>query len=113
MRPGDMVLIRLPAAGGATPKLRPALILSMLPGPYQNTLICGVSTQLHELQADWDDMIGPSDSDFAGSGLRRASVIRLSYLFAADANEIVGVIGAIANDRLRRLLLRLANQLTQ
>ena len=46
MSPGDVVLIALPQVGSAASKLRPALLLVGLPGPYQNLLLCGVSTQL-------------------------------------------------------------------
>jgi len=74
-------------------------------------LLCGISTQLHALQANWDELVDTSDSDFAGSGLRHASLIRLSYLYAAAADEIVGVIGSIDASRLDRLLLRLAQHL--
>lgn len=108
MRPGDVVLIRLPQLAGGPSKLRPALVLALLPGAYQNVLICGISTQLEELQADWDEFIGPEDADFGDSGLHRASAIRLSYLSAAHTKELVGVIGRIAPERLRRVLTRLA-----
>ena len=68
MKPGDVVLIQLPQAAGGPPKSRPALILALLPGAYQNVLICGVSTRLQDLQAEWDDKIDPSDADFSQSG---------------------------------------------
>ena len=112
MRPGDVVLIRLPQSGGGAAKLRPALVLALLPGPYQNVLICGISTQLDHLQPDWDELIGPEDGDFGGSGLHRASGIRLSYLYAADPRELVGVIGRTDPERLKRLQSRLAALLT-
>jgi mRNA interferase MazF len=57
VKPGDMVLISLPQIGGGAPKLRPALLLADLPGPYQNLLLCGISTQLHQLQANWDERV--------------------------------------------------------
>ena len=110
MKAGDVVLIRLPQTGGGS-KLRPALVLTLLPGPYQNALLCGISTQLHLLQADWDEPIQPSDSDFRQSGLRRASAIRLSYLYAADPQEFVGVIGCVEAARVQRLRNRLAGHL--
>ncbi len=108
MNPGDVVLIQLPQVAGGPPKSRPALVLALLPGPYQDVLICGISTQLQDLQADWDDKIEPSDADFSRSGLRRASAIRLSYLYGADAREISGVIGRIDAARLNRVRGRLA-----
>jgi mRNA interferase MazF len=111
MKPGDVVLIRLPQIAGGPPKLRPALVIAMLPGPFQNVLICGISTQLQDLQSDWDELIDPKDTDFSSSGLHRLSAIRLSYLHAAERIEISGVIGQISSQRLVRLLKRLVNLL--
>ena len=48
MNPGDVVLIPLPQVMGGSPKLRPALVLSQLPGPFQNVLVCGISTRLRD-----------------------------------------------------------------
>lgn len=110
MIPGEVILIRLPQLGGLAPKLRPALLLADLPGPYQNLLLCGISTQLHQLQANWDELVQPGDADFPASGLHGASVIRLSYLYAADPGEIAGVIGAIDPGRLQRLRQRLSDR---
>ena len=78
-------------------------MLSLLPGPYQNVLLCGISTQIYALQPDWDELIGSADADFSGSGLRHDSVIRMSYLYAVDSTEISGGIGRVATDRLERL----------
>ncbi len=111
MIPGDVVLIRLPGASGRPAKLRPALVLAALPGPYQNVLICGVSTQVRDVQSDWDELIDRDSPDFEDSGLRRASAIRLSYLYAAEVAEISGVIGRIGSVRLERLRERLAERL--
>jgi len=109
--PGDVVLIALTQFAGAAPKLRPALLLAELPGPYQNLLLSGISTQLHQLEPQWDELLQGSDADFPSSGLHHDSIIRLSYLHAADRNEIVGVIGSIDSARLQRTLQRLANHL--
>jgi mRNA interferase MazF len=106
--PGDVVLIPLSQFAGGPPKLRPALLLASLPGPYQTQLVCGISTQLHQRVSDWDELIQPSDADFASSGLHRASIIRLSYIHATDPTELAGAIGQIDAVRLDRLLARLA-----
>ncbi|HZN69509.1 MAG TPA: type II toxin-antitoxin system PemK/MazF family toxin [Tepidisphaeraceae bacterium] len=111
MSPGDVVLVSIPQFGGGPAKLRPALLLAMLPGPYQNLLICGISTQLHALVPNWDESIPADDPDFKPSGLRHPSVVRLSYLYAASAGEVAGAIGRIAPDRLARLRGRLIAQL--
>ncbi len=111
MNAGDVVLIPLPELGGATLKLRPALILADLPGPYQNLLLYGISSQLHQIQANWDEVVEANDSDFAPSGLHCPSVIRLSYLYAADPTEITGVIGSVDPARLQRLRQRISGHL--
>ena len=110
MNPGDVVLVRLPQAGGGTPKLRPALLLVDLPRPYQTMLLCGISTQLHTLTPNWDELIQPGDGDFLTSGLHKPSVICLSYLVGAEPGEVTGVIGSIAAARLVRLRTRLADR---
>jgi mRNA interferase MazF len=109
--PGEVILIALPQVAGGPPKLRPALVLSQLPGPFQNILLCGISTQIQSLVADWDELVRSTDPDFIGSGLHRESAIRLSYLYAGDSSEISGTIGAIDSARLTRLLTRLADHL--
>jgi mRNA interferase MazF len=112
MKPGDVVLIQLPQIAGGPPKSRPALVLALLPGAYQNVLICGISTQLRDLQPDWDDTIEPSDADFSQTGLHRKSAVRPSYLYGADSREIAGVIGRVDVARLDRVRLRLAQLLS-
>jgi mRNA interferase MazF len=112
MKSGDVVLIRLPQTSSAASKLRPALILLELPGPFQSLLICGISTRLHGLQPDWDNVLDSGDADYAASGLHERSAIRLSYLHTADHREISGVIGRISPRRLRSLRERLARALT-
>jgi mRNA interferase MazF len=107
--PGDAVLIPLARLAGGSTKLRPALLLALLPGPYPTHLVRGISTQLHQQQPNWDELIQPSDTDLAPSGLHRGSLIRLSYLHATDPTEIAGVIGEIDAGRLDRWLTRLAD----
>ncbi len=71
MKEGDVVLTPLPQADGQI-KNRPAIILREMP-PYGDFLVCGVSTQLHQEVAGFDDPIRPSDADFATSGLKAPS----------------------------------------
>jgi mRNA interferase MazF len=111
MKPRDVVLIRLPQTGTGTPKLRPALVLANLPGPYQTILLAGISTQLKDIEANWDETINPGDNDFKSSGLRQPPVIRLSYLYAADETEINGWIGTMDQTRTSRLRQRLSQYL--
>lgn len=110
IRPDDVVLAALPQADGST-KLRPVLILSELPGRFDDHLVCGISSQMHQLVPEWDESIESTAPDFSESGLRLSSIVRLSFLAAVPANQISGGIGRIAPERLRRLLMRLSRHL--
>jgi mRNA interferase MazF len=111
MNPGDVVLALMPEAGGRAPKLRPALLLASLPGPYQKFLLCGISTRAQNPLPNWDELLQPGHPDYGSSGLHHPSVIRLSFLHAAFSNEITGIIGRIDPSRLRGLLQSLSDHL--
>jgi mRNA interferase MazF len=111
MNPSDVILVLMPGAVPGASKLRPALFLAPLPGPYQTVLVCGISTRLGSLVSSWDEVIQPSDADFASSGLHRLSIIRLSYLHALRGSEVQGIIGAISSARLARLRSRISDHL--
>ena len=111
MNPGDVVLLPLPQAVGPA-KLRPALVLSTLPGSYADLLVCGISTQLHQQVKGFDETITSGDADFAASGLLADSLVRLGFLTVLSRRNIVGSIGAISPERHERLLKILSKHLT-
>ncbi|WP_375415960.1 type II toxin-antitoxin system PemK/MazF family toxin [uncultured Hymenobacter sp.] len=104
---GKLVLARLPQADDEL-KTRPALVLRQL-RPFGDLLLCRVSSQLRQAVAGFDDIISPDDADFAGSGLRLASLIRVGYLGVVPELKIVGEMGAISAERYRRILQRLSD----
>ncbi len=106
---GDIALASLPQADGLI-KPRPAILLRQMP-PFNDWLVCGISTQLHQHVADLDELIGPSDPDFADSGLKASSVIRLGFLTTLPARRFHGVVGSISHERHQRLLQRLSDYL--
>jgi mRNA interferase MazF len=107
MKEGDILLASLPQRDGA-PKDRPALFLKRMP-PFQDFLICGISTQLQQEVPDFDEIIAPVDADFRTSGLKAASLIRLGYLVVLPRSEFKGRIGNVSAVRLKRLLTRLSD----
>ena len=111
MKEGDIVLTPIPQADSRV-KNRPAIILREMPS-YGDLLVCGVSTQLHHYLQGFDEMISPTDADFASSGLVAASLIRLSFLAILPRKNIAGVIGSIAPERHRRLWEALSNYLVR
>ena len=111
MKEGDVVIIAMPQANG-TVKNRPTIVLREMP-PFQDMLVCGVSTQLRQEVKGFDEIISPMDNDFIVSSLIGKSLIRLGFLTVVPQTQIVGVIGSISSNRHRRLLEKLGNFLTK
>jgi mRNA interferase MazF len=109
MREGDIILTNLPQADGNI-KLRPVLLLKQLPG-YNDFLVCGISTQLHQLIQNFDELIDKKSDSFIQTGLRQSSIIRLSFLAMLPKNKISGTIGKVDPALHKNLLQRLANYL--
>ena len=109
MKEGDIVLTPLPQADGQI-KNRPALFLRAMP-PFNDALVCGISTQLQQQVAGFDEVVHREDADFASSGLIADSLIRLGFLAVIPQKKIIGGIGAIATSRHQRLLKNLSGHL--
>jgi mRNA interferase MazF len=109
MKEGDVILTPVPQANGII-KNRPAIILREMP-PFNDLLVCGVSTQLHQRVTDFDEVIAMTDSDFASSNLKSESLIRLGFLAVLPRSSIAGSIGSISQERHKRLLKTLAEHL--
>ena len=111
MTEGDVVIVALRQADGKI-KNRPALLLRIFPLPYQDCLLCGISTQLNQCINNFDEIIGRSDTDFVSSGVITESLIRLSFLAAVPQKQIIGTIGVLSKERHERLLKKLSQYIT-
>ena len=107
MKEGDVMLTPLPQRDG-TFKDRPVLFLRRMP-PFEDFLVCGISTQLQQAVPDFDETLAPTDADFRTSGLKAASLIRLGYLAVLPRSELKGRIGSVSAARRKRLLTRLSD----
>ena len=105
------MLFRFPRADLAEGKLRPALLLGKLPGEYDDWLICMVSSQVHHILPGFDEIVYEDDTDFASSGLKVTSVIRIARLAVVEAGILVGATGQISFERLQRIKSHLAEWL--
>ena len=110
-RAGQIVLFRFPQTDLEEGKLRPALLLGKLPGEHGDWLICMISSQVRHYVPEFDEIVREEDSDFATSGLRVASVIRVGRLAVVEAEILLGAAGEIATDRLQRIKTRLCQWL--
>ena len=110
MKEGEIILANLPQSNGNL-KLRPVLLLKQLPG-YNDFLVCGISTQLHQFINGFDELIDESNNHFIQTGLQQSSIIRLGFLAVIPGNKITGSIGLINLSLHKNLLERLAKHLT-
>lgn len=109
---GQIVLFRFPQTDLIQGKLRPALLLGKLPGPYDDWLICMISSQTQHCVQEFDEIVQENAPDFAASGLKAPSVIRVGRLAVVEGEVLLGAIGEISSERLQRIKRRLADWLT-
>jgi mRNA interferase MazF len=108
---GQIVLFKFPQTDQLDSKLRPALLIGRLPGQFGDWLICMISSQLRHYVEGFDEIIHRDAADFSASGLKASSVVRVGRLAVVDESILVGSIGVIAPERLRRIKSGLANSL--
>jgi mRNA interferase MazF len=110
---GQIALVPFPYTDLRAAKLRPVLLLCRTPGRHDDWLVCMVSSQLHQAEADFDELLLADAPDFPRSGLKAPSVFRLARLAILDAALFVGSVGCIDDARLVSIRHRLADWLTR
>lgn len=112
-KPGQIVLFPFPQANLAAGKTRLALLLGKLPGPYTDWLICMISSQLYQYIKEFDEFVDISDPDFANSGLKMSSIIRIGRLAVVEESILLGAVGEIDTERLKRIKKNLSDWLNK
>jgi mRNA interferase MazF len=105
---GQVAIVRFPTVALTAGKPRPVLLVAPLPGPYDDWLVCMISTQLQQAVEGFDEVVDTAHGDFQSSGLKVASVIRIARLAVVPADLLVGAIGEISSERLQRIHQTLA-----
>ncbi len=105
---GQIVVIKFPQTDYQGSKLRPALLIAPLPGKYGDWLVCMISTQIDQAIINFDEIVYEDSIDFILSGLKKASVIRISRLSIVTEDILFGTTGEIANERLHCIKQKLA-----
>ena len=111
-RAGQIVLTPFPYTDLSGAKLRPVLMLRQA-SRFGDWLVCMVSSKLDQADVSFDEVLTSADADFAASGLKVPSVLRLSRLAVLDAALLVGSIGSIGDERLSRVRRRLAQWIAE
>ena len=95
---GAIVLIHFPFTDMSALKLRPALIIHE---SDQDVVVAFISSRIPKHPADSDLLIPADHPSFAGTGLKRASVIKFDKVATVSRDLIEGGIGEI-NEELAR-----------
>jgi len=112
IREGLVVLVAFPYVEADAPgKVRPAVVVRRLPGDYDDWLVCMVSSRVDQAIEGFDEVVSTRDDDFAGSGLKVSSVIRISRLAVCHGTALLGSIGRLDTRRLSRIRSRLSDWL--
>lgn len=110
---GQIALFRFPQTVSETDKLRPALVLRKLPGRHNDWLICMISSRLSQELPGFDVVMYENDIEFRQSGLKMASVIRITRLAVVNKDILLGSIGRISDERLCFVKDRIASWITE
>ena len=105
MKEKEIILTKITQSDGNF-KLRPVLVLRKMP-TYDDFLVCGISTQLHQEIKDFDATLEAN----AQTNLKSKSLIRLSFLALLPSKELVKTIGTIDTTLHNLLLNRLSEYL--
>ena len=94
MKPGEVVRVSLPESDGKV-RSRPALLIKKIP-PYNDWLLCAISSGKHLEQKGLDIMIDVKHSDFISSNLKFPGLIRTGFLFTIPESSIEGKMGTLS-----------------
>jgi mRNA interferase MazF len=72
-RAGQIALTPFPNTDLSGAKRRPVLLIRQASSRFDDWLVCMVSSQLHQAETGFDEIIITKDLDFAGSGLKAPS----------------------------------------
>ena len=83
--------------------MRPTLLVAKVPGHFDDWLACALSTQLHQEIPGFDEIIKEGDDDYAQSGLKSESLIRVGKLGVLSGMVFEGAVGQVSPERLKRI----------
>jgi mRNA interferase MazF len=105
---GQICLFRFPRTDLETGKSRPALLITRLPGPFDDWLVCMISSQINQAIEAFDEILDQDETDFVQTGLKTDSVIRIARLAVVTDGILLGAIGEISAERLKRIKGKIA-----
>ncbi|MBE9045613.1 type II toxin-antitoxin system PemK/MazF family toxin [Pleurocapsales cyanobacterium LEGE 10410] len=99
---GDIVLVRFPFSDLSQTKLRPALVLAVSKTIDEITL-CFISSQNTKSLTYDEFVISISDSEFAQTGLKTDSKVRVTRIITLERKLILRRIGKLGKKQMQTL----------
>jgi mRNA interferase MazF len=96
MRRGLVVLTPFPFTDLSGQKVRPALVVSRSDRPGSDVLLAFVTTYTGASILPTDLLIASTDADFAQTGLKRDSVVKLDKLVTVETSILLGELGELS-----------------
>lgn len=94
MQRGDIVIVRFPFTDLSGSKRRPAVVLAVYP---PDVVVAFISSVVPTVPEKSDVLLQPRKADFAATGLKVPSVIRLRKLATLEQNLITRRIGRLSS----------------
>jgi len=91
-----VVLVQFPFDDLSSAKVRPAVCLTKPIGPHQHLIVAFVTSRIPARPLESDLLIESSDADFAATGLRVSSTLRLHRLMTVTADLLSRELGALS-----------------
>lgn len=97
MTKGKVVLVPFPFDDLSGTKVRPAVCLTDLIGPYGHVVLAFLTSQVLPHPERTDLVLDSSQPDFAATGLRVSSTLRLHRLVTATSSLILRELGVLSS----------------
>jgi len=103
MTKGKVVLVPFPFDDFSATKARPAVCLTNLVGPHRHVILAFVSSQIPTDLLETDMVLDSRQADFATTGLRVSSTLRLHRLMTVTTALIQRELGELPPRLLREV----------
>ena len=107
MSKGKVVLVPFPFDDLSTTKVRPAVCLTEPVGPQRHVILAFISSRIPEQLIESDLKIDQETENFAQTGLKVTSVLRLHRLMTVAQSFIRRELGSLPVEWLKEVELRL------
>jgi mRNA interferase MazF len=105
---GDIMLVPFPFTDLSETKLRPAVVL-WVNAKGQDVTLCFISTQAIDRVTDDEFVILPNDSEFAQTGLKSPSKVRVARIVTLERSLLQRRLGKLSSQYLQQLDLCLTH----